>query len=109
MSQNIQNRCSVFQIHAQNQFDLAGGAEAANRVAPAKHSSLGKRFSDPAPSGLASPENLGLSTEIGTGGGSTRISGERRHEVSERTLSRAAGEPPAAIWAALVISRAMCS
>lgn len=113
MLQNIQNVDSVFQLHAGNTAGMLMAADPAHCVCPRAHLCLGTWPSYPVASGKQSPGLLGTSPKAGTRRSpSFRERGERlsRREVvvgTQPTRTRTAGNPPAPIWAALVIQRAV--
>lgn len=102
-----QNQCSIFLIRAAGRAGLASGTDFARRNTSAKHPRSGKRPSD---STMCGPHGLGRT------GAET---GDSLHQCERLSLrdwsgrvpvrSRVAGDPPAAIWATLVLSRTMSS
>lgn len=107
MMVNTQNQASVFSIHAENQNGLAFGTDRDHRRTSATRPYAGNRRPD---STLFGTDGLG-GTGAETGEGCSKheqLSLRERSEVLP-TLSRIPGDPPAAVWAMLVINRVMSS
>lgn len=104
MSMNSQVNVS----NVQRQSSLVRGIDGAHRMTPSKHSYHAKRSSDPARFMMG--RDLGCES-TGTAGSCSVNEQLPRPLASEQltTLVRPAGDPPAAIWAALVISNALSS
>ena len=112
MLRNMQNLGSVFQLRAGDFAGMLTAADPVHGVRSAEHLCSGKRPSRLGASGKQSPGLL----ECASGSGLRRSRSLRycREQLSRRdvvgvkpTRPRTAGDPPAAIWAALVIQRAM--
>ena len=99
---------SVAPISVGQRVAMTQGGKAAHRHSPAKHPYFGKRLSDG--SLIKAADGLdGLGVEIGDACSDTEQTSRRdRHGVTPNRL-RTVGNPPAAAWAMLVISRAMSS
>ena len=112
---NYQSQNSVAQVQAGSIFSLVAVAGSAHRIPRPKHRCLGKRPVDPTQYGTWS---LG-DTRTGTGDNCLAERSDERLSLRERPrsvpvespvrVSRVAGDPAAALWAAMVLSRAMCS
>ncbi len=99
---------SVSPISVGPRVAMTRGGKAAHRPSPVKHPYFGKRLSDG--SLIKAADGLdGLGVEIGDACSQTEQTSWRdRHGVTPNR-SRTVGNPPAAAWAMLVISRAMSS
>ena len=107
MMVNTQNQASVFSIHAENQNGLAFGADRDHRMPAAKRPYLGNRRPD---STLSGSDGLGGSgAETGDGCSKRERLSLRERSEPLPTMSRIPGDPPAAVWAMLVINRVMSS
>ena len=112
---NFQSQNSVAQVQAGNIFGMVAVAGSAHRIARPKHRCLGKRPSDPTRYrtwSLGDPRTTtgdDCSPELSDEQLSLR---ERPRSVSVEQpvrVARVTGDPAAALWAAMVLSRAMCS
>lgn len=114
MSSNCQNNQVVFQNHVTNGHVVAGNEMVRGIAFPQPHA-IEKRPSDPkkraktwrAPAGVAAESTALLrGYSMGHMPGRTAASSV---DSCRTTLTPTAGDPPAAIWASLVISRALSS
>jgi hypothetical protein len=110
MSYLVSNRISSLSVPAGNFLGKARKADAAHRPLPLLHRDLGKR---PAKRRRPDKPGFGCST-AGTGDlHSFRRRNERRSpggpSLNIAMRPRVVGEPAAALWAALVVSRALIS
>ena len=113
---NFQSQNSVAQVQAGNYFGMVAVAGSAHRIPDPKHRCLGKRPADPTRYGTWC-----LDTRTGIGDDYSSEQSDEQLSLREcpRPLSvpvespvrvsRVAGDPAAALWAAMVLSRAMCS
>lgn len=112
MLRNMQKVDSVFQLHFGDTAAMLTAGDPAHCVHSNAHLCLGTWLSYSGASGKQSPGLLGSIPKAGTRQSrSYRECGERlrrRLVVGvEPTRTRTAGDPPAPIWAALVIQRAV--
>ncbi|MGE3314490.1 MAG: hypothetical protein AB7O26_05185 [Planctomycetaceae bacterium] len=111
MSSNSQNNQVVFQNHVVNH--VVAGNEMVRGIAFPQPHAIEKRPSDPklrAKKRAASAEPAELAAMRGCSMGSMPgKSAALRTDSCRTTLTPTAGDPPAAIWASLVISRALSS
>jgi hypothetical protein len=117
MSRNmLQNQNSVAQLHVGNPAAMLNCADAAHPVSPVQHPYLGRRPWEPRSRGKDA-ESFGTCEPCSVfGGGPGRLTSSIRRRLRLQDASvfmpaqpRSAGDPPAAIWAALVLSRALGS
>ncbi len=112
MFTNSQNNQVVFQNHVVNNHVVAGN-EMVRGIAIPQPQAIEKRPSDPklrAKKRAASAEPAELAAMRGYSMGSmSGRSAALRTDSCRTTLTPTAGDPPAAIWASLVISRALSS
>lgn len=113
---HFQSQNAVAQVQAGNIFGMVAVAGSAHRIARPKHRCrLGKRPTDPTRYGTW---YLG-ETRTTTGDDCSAELSDERLSLRERPRSvsaqqpvrvaRVSGDPAAALWAAMVLSRAMCS
>ena len=109
MSRNIQNLESVVQLQAGVQLGMGAGIEVASRHSSLKHLYLGKRPSDPASSGRWCRTTCGTRAEAGLFSDS-RSERSVRHPATDTLAAMPSmpGDPPAGIWARLIVAASLC-
>lgn len=111
MSSNSQNNQVVFQNHVANGHVVVGN-EMVRGFAILRPQIIGKRPSDPRAKKRAAWAEPAKAAALGGGysmGHMPGLTTACRVDSTRTTLSPTAGDPPAAIWASLVISRALSS